>query len=204
MPTFNIANDGHYFVVGGYRITLNGEEDAIFATYQVVGSAHTLFATEGFRSGRQVSREIFYAMLLDRGLTTAALDLKRFTVDNLPNDIRNNALKHDKDARRYLQPPETCQTAYDFYKSVSPSCPGGRLHMACHLSIARHWRQHLADNPRPERGPIVPLARCKQCGPKHRIKYSIPLMAEHLVRSHGITASLNIGDYFQKLTNPPA
>ena len=66
MATYSIARDGHPYLIHGYPVVDHcGGENCRFCTYQLNPRAEHLFEKASFEEGDSVSRETFYALLVE-------------------------------------------------------------------------------------------------------------------------------------------
>ena len=143
MPTFNVAADGHYFTLQGYKL---GEEAAV-ATYTVLPRADTVFRLARFRDGEEVPKELFYALVLEGSLTTPYLIEHPPTIWKVPEPIRDEADNYGAypNANQLLHNLIHARHVLDFFRLLARDetgpPPRHELRTACYLFLLRRLRE---------------------------------------------------------------
>jgi len=146
MATLRHYRAGGCYIQRGYPIR-QGErdEDSFFTTIQVLPRADRFFDVAGYRDGRTIEREVFYAPLLDGDLSSPSIERRRPTVDNIPSQIINRAegLADSEPAISLSRRPEIIQCRYlvDFYNVINSPGLKPDVSLAANICLARHLRQ---------------------------------------------------------------
>lgn len=148
MATYNIARDGHPYLTHGYPIVGDrGEEDVRFCTYQLNPRAEHLFEKARFEEGDVVSKETFYALLVEGSIYNDARP-NGLEITSVPRIVLRRAEEAEHRLRLHSmrnQPGiDRAQYLVDVFDAVAREHGGTSevLSASSWLSLLRRWRQH--------------------------------------------------------------
>ena len=146
MATIKEYRDGGgYYILKGYPVgNSKGEDDMICATLQVFPRAETFFKETGYRDGRKIEREVFYALVLDRDISSPSLERNPPTVECLPYEILYivEGLAESEHLGPFLKKDEIrrCRYLIDYYREIR-KLGQKNPELAANICLAQHIRQ---------------------------------------------------------------
>ena len=91
MAIFHIARDRHYYVRDGYYLTIDGNEEFHPKTLQTNGSADSVFTWANFSDGEKLPKHLYYALIVEGGLTNDYLQRNPPSIVSIPKALRKVA-----------------------------------------------------------------------------------------------------------------
>src|ERR1035437_9017353 len=123
MATVRQKEDGDFFVVNGYPITLHGSTDLKFSAYEALPRANAFFQEASFRDGEQLDRRVFYLLLYEGDLTNRAVQGQSFSFDLFPSALMDcvHRLSRKPEIVSCLAGPEfrQCDSYLQFFRAFS-------------------------------------------------------------------------------------
>ena len=145
-----------HYVTGGVYITNaypfrtpHGDRDAFFSNVQVLPRAERFFELAEYRHGRVIEKAVYYALLLDRDITSDSIERHPPTVADMPSRFLNIAegLAEDRLMIDMLRDPKivSSRCLADYFTAVRTVSKSATVDFIANICLARHIRQHAYD-----------------------------------------------------------